>query len=136
MGSRRPRESDATGTSDAPTPSASHRQRREAEAAAVVEDGKKKQKAETTPQSSPAIYNFNRYDKDHYFSPLLNLKCFPPLLVPSNLLFHAEDSEEYEDYIEEEDDVFVEDDYTKEELDYMSSIIVRGLIFILIALII
>jgi hypothetical protein len=57
-----------------------------------------------------------------------------PLLVPSNLFFHAEDSEEYEDYIEEEDDVIVEDDYTKEELDYMSSIVVRGLIFILIAL--
>jgi hypothetical protein len=37
----------------------------EAEATAAVEDGKKKQKAESTPQSSPAIYNFNRYDKDH-----------------------------------------------------------------------
>jgi hypothetical protein len=57
-----------------------------------------------------------------------------PLLVPSNLLFHAQDSEEYEDYIEEEDDVIVEDDCTKEELDYMSSIVVRGLIFILITL--
>jgi hypothetical protein len=50
------------------------------------------------------------------------------------MLFHAEDSEEYEDYIEEEDDVIVEDDYTNEELHYMSSIVVRGLIFILIAL--
>jgi hypothetical protein len=66
MCSRRPRESGATGAGDAPAPSASRRQRREAEAAAAVEDGNKKQKTETTPQSSPAIYNFNRYDKDHY----------------------------------------------------------------------
>jgi hypothetical protein len=134
MGSRRPRETGATSAGDAPAPSVSRHQRREVEAAAVVEDGKKKQKAETPPQSSPAIYNFNRYDKEHCFSPLLNLQCFPPLLVPSNMLFHAEDNEEYEDYIEEGDDVIVEDDYTYEELDYMSNIVVRGLIFILIAL--
>jgi hypothetical protein len=49
------------------------------------------------------------------------------------MFFPAEDSEEYEDYIEEEDDVIDEKlDYTSEELDYMSSIIVRGLIFILL----
>jgi hypothetical protein len=50
------------------------------------------------------------------------------------MFFLAEDSEEYEDYIEDEDDVVDENDYTSEVLDYMSNIIVRGLIFILIAL--
>jgi hypothetical protein len=83
MGSRRPRETGATGAGDAPASSLSCRQQREAEAAAAVEDGKKKQKA-TTPQSSSTIYNFNRYDKDHCFYPLLNLKCFPPLLFSTS----------------------------------------------------
>jgi hypothetical protein len=83
MGSRRPRESGATSAGDAPAPSASCRQRREAEATAAVEDGKKKQKAESTPQSSPSIYNFNRYDKDHCITMDNNVFCAICLAVHS-----------------------------------------------------
>jgi hypothetical protein len=67
-----PRETDTTGVDDALAPSVSRRLRREAEAA-MLEDGKNKQKEETPPQSCPSIYNFNRYAKYHFFSPLLNL---------------------------------------------------------------